>query len=270
MNEVEGLARQITSLYGTVKRARGCYLYTAKGVRLTDLYLEGGRAVLGWGSSSSSAFTLMKNVIGRGVCGSFETDFSVNAFGGKSRMSRAVSELFNSSRDAFYFYGKAECLKAAVSVSPESTGVYMPWNQNECDWSSTDCIVFVPPFAWAQNIYVLAVKSELSPAELNGSRGIPAPVETAMTRSIYDLIRELQNRSEKDWFKWDTVLSKYWERKGPYLYPKVSEVRYADFVKHCLENEIVISPVYNQPSVVPYGAERSIFRKLEKNPFAGE
>ena len=57
--------------YGTVSRARGCNLYTQKGVRITDLYLDGGRAILGRSCSASRAFKVFKNTIDRGQTGLF-------------------------------------------------------------------------------------------------------------------------------------------------------------------------------------------------------
>ena len=74
MNSKEILAENIAFKYGTVKRARGCFLYTEKRVRLTDLYQEAGRAILGWGAKGT--FTILKNVLERGITGSFYTDFS--------------------------------------------------------------------------------------------------------------------------------------------------------------------------------------------------
>ena len=61
--ELEVFASEISKRFGNVKRARGCFLYTEKGVRLTDLFQEGGRAILGWGGNS--AFTVLKNVLSR-------------------------------------------------------------------------------------------------------------------------------------------------------------------------------------------------------------
>ena len=45
MNKSE-LFIELHKRYGAVKRARGCFLYTSKGVRVTDLYQEAGRAIL--------------------------------------------------------------------------------------------------------------------------------------------------------------------------------------------------------------------------------
>ncbi|MBP5284181.1 MAG: hypothetical protein J6Y93_05900, partial [Treponema sp.] len=67
------MAEEIFKRWGTVKRARGNFLYTAKGVRLTDMFLEGGKAVLGWGSDNTSAWTVFKNILSRGLTGSYFT-----------------------------------------------------------------------------------------------------------------------------------------------------------------------------------------------------
>ena len=76
--------QEIDTRYGAVKRARGCHLYTSKGRRLTDMYQESGRAILGWGASR--AMTEFKNIVNRGITGSFPTDYS-------ARLEKAVKKL---------------------------------------------------------------------------------------------------------------------------------------------------------------------------------
>lgn len=272
------LAKEICSRFGTVKRARKCFLYTAKGVRLTDLYQEGGSAILGWGGS---VFTVFKNVLERGITGSYFTDFS-SPTKIKSQLSRAVSALFDDEREVFTFSSKSEALSAAVSISPSSVSVWRPWNPEKIDWKGVDCIVFEPPLPWAGSVYVLAVKSSVcgfdcaqspdfdnaqSPLSFSGEIFLPSPLCAAVTRSIYDLIKEIQVREEKHWFIYDMILTKYWTRKGPYLFPKIPEEKYTDFVLHCLDCNLVISPDFNQPSIVPFGADKGNFTKLKNNPF---
>lgn len=259
------LSQEIFFRFGTVKRARKCFLYTAKGVRLTDLYQEGGRAVLGWGGS---VFTIFKNVLERGISGSYYTDFSSPNGRAKSQLSRAVSDLFGDERTAFTFSSKQAALEAAISVSAQSTSVYRPWNPQNVDWRGVDCIVFVPALPWTSDIFVLAVKSDLIQEDLcMHTSFLPAPLCAAVTRSVYDLIKALQEREEKHWFIYDQIIAKYWERKGPYLFPKVPESKYADFVLHCLDCNLVISPDYNQPSIVPFGADKGNFSLLKNKPF---
>ena len=84
---------------------------------------------------------------------------------------------------------------------------------------------------------------------------------------IYDVISEIPLRKETDWFKYDNVLSKYWTRKGPYLFPKMNEEMYKKFVAHCLDCSILINPEYNNPSIIPFGADIGVFTKLKNNPF---
>ena len=261
MNE---LAAQITTLYGVIKRARGCFLYTQKGVRLTDLYQEGGRAILGWGGSS--AFTVLKNVLSRGITGSFDTDFTPRADGSqKSQLAKAVSELLASDRAVYVCASKQSALKAALSVAPQSTSVYRPWTEG-VDWKTVSAVIIEPPLAWTPQFWLLAVQKDCACGAESVRLG--APLCAAITRSLYNLIAALQTRQEKDWFVYDKVLTQYWTRKGPYLFPKVPQAQYADFVRHCLQNELVISPYYEQPSIVPFGADVGVFRKLQKNPFA--
>ena len=268
MSEKCNLAKEIFSRFGAVKRARGCFLYTAKGVRLTDLYQECGRAILGWGGS---VFTLFKNVIERGITGSYFSDFSSPNGREKSPLDKAVSALLGGERSAFTFPSKSLALQAAISVSAQSTSVYRPWNPQNVDWAGVDCVVFAPPLPWADSVYVLAVKSEKLGARLSfeGESFLPAPLCAAVTRSVYDLIKAIQIREEKHWFIYDQIITRYWERKGPYLFPKIPEERYADFVLHCLGCNLVISPNYHEPSIVPFGADKGNFTKLKNNPFEG-
>ena len=111
------LAQEISKKYGTVKRCRGPFLYTQKGERLTDLFQEKGRSILGWGKEGSSAFTILKNVLDRGITGSFETDFGLcSSKKCPSRLSKSCSELFASPRNAFLFNSK-ELAKSFIDVS---------------------------------------------------------------------------------------------------------------------------------------------------------
>ena len=271
MSEPLNISQEIFSRFGTVKRARKCFLYTAKGVRLTDLYQEEGRAILGWGGS---VFTIFKNVLERGATGSYFTDFSSPCGREKSPLDRAISALFGDERKAFTFSGKQAALEAAISLSAESTSVWRPWNPVSVDWRGVNCIVFAPSLPWASDIFILAVKSSdevLSTLTQNAAFQnqvfLPSALCAAVTRSVYDLIKALQEREEKHWFIYDQIITKYWERKGPYLFPKVPEEKYADFVRHCLDCAMVISPDYHQPSIVPFGSDKGVFSKLQKNPF---
>ena len=154
MNEIDFLAEEIFLRYGNVNRARGPFLYTEKGKRLTDLYQENGRAILGWGGSS--AFTMLKNAIDRGATGSFKTCFS-------GRLEKSVNALFfGCERKVFIFAKKSDCLSTAVKISPQNTFVWKPWSEVAFENDNADCIIFEPPLPWTSGIYILAVKTDLA------------------------------------------------------------------------------------------------------------
>ncbi|MCR5284466.1 MAG: hypothetical protein K6D95_02610 [Treponema sp.] len=258
---------EVYNRYGSIKRARGCYLYTNKGIRLTDLYQEEGRAILGW--EGGSAFTFLKNILSRGQTGSFICE-------DHSRLEKAVCELLSSDRKIFCFHSKSDALNAGLVFASESTSVYRPWNslnQKEA-FSNTGAFIIAPPLPWSETNYILAVSTRIieeNPDKLllvKGAVNLPFALAAAYTKSIYNLIKALQERTEKDWFIFDPVLTKYWERQGPYLYPKLKQSEYSTFVLHCLDCGIVISPDYNTPSIVPFGADRGVFTKLKNSPFS--
>ena len=47
----------------------------------------------------------------------------------------------------------------------------------------------------------------------------------------------------------------------------MEEQEYGEFMLHCLDCGIVISPDYNVPSIVPFGADKGVFTALKNAPF---
>ena len=263
---------ELYKLYGTVTRARGYFLYTKKGVRITDLFQENGCAILGW--EGGSAFTHFKNVLSRGQTGGFITEEQNHPV----RLVRAVSELTDTARCVFVFHDKISALKAGLAISPQNTSLYKPWPcESAQPVSKVDCAVIVPPLPWTDTVYLLAVRAELIPEDVRPTSGtgtfipesikLPFALETAVTRAIYNLIAAIKEREEKDWFIYDTVLTRYWERQGPYLIPKVPAEKYDAFVLHCLSLGLAINPDHNGTSIVPYNVDRGVFTKLKNSPF---
>lgn len=253
MEETAFLADSIASRYGSIKRARGPFLYTAKGQRLTDLYAEGGRAILGWGGSP--AVTVFKDVLSRGICGSYRTDWD-------KRLDKALSDLLGFKAVSRVF-GSRQDAQDALDGCPV---IWRPWSGKS--YAECPAVIVEPPFPMTEGITLLAVRQETGfsrqPAR---SIAIPAPLKAALARSLYDAIRAEKERQEKDFFIYDRVLTRYWTRQGPWLTPKIPRDRYRDFLLHCLDCTLVISPRYEQDSIVPFGADPGVFRALERSPF---
>ena len=181
MASIDFLASEITKRYGTVQRARGCFLYTRKGVRLTDLYREGGRAILGW--KGGAALKVFKNTLDRGLTGSFDTDY-------EGRIARAVSSLIGDERVAYVYTDRTSALKTALTFSESSTAFWKPWNPNISDYRKIDCVIVTPPFPWASALYFIAVRPSVRRERIDAGlvpaacERIPAALAAAAVRAI--------------------------------------------------------------------------------------
>lgn len=294
-------ADEITSMYGFVKRARGCFLYTEKQVRLTDMFQEAGRAILGWGSGKSRL--MFKNALECGITGSYRTKYTnqlvkavnkilpdypnVRWYSSKDSLYRAVSSYFGmdfveplveSPVLANFADLQVSCWMRVNKISRwrpwledawYSSFMNVPFALQESVSTPQTAVVVCPPFPWSVTSFIVAYSDE-NVEKIMPSDFAPPPLLAAITRSFYDLYAELPLRSEKDWRIYDDVLLKYFDRRGPYLISKVPKERYYDFFLHCLNQHIVISPSYVYPSVVPYGADVGVFNLLKKNPFVWE
>ena len=259
--KVEKFYSEIQKRYGNITRARGPFLYTQKNVRLTDLNQEGGRAILGW---DSSAYTVFKNVLSKGLAGSFNCAY-------KGQLEKAVSELLNGKRKIFFFSHKKDATQAALLLDAQNTSVYKPFSG--VDYSGVKNVIIAPPLPWTNNFWILATASTDSSQDKNcgesGSLGqhndserFPPALVAAAARAVYDLMAAIKVRQEKDFFIYDKVLTKFFERRSCWLRPKVPQEKYDDFVLACLDAGVLVNPDYNADSLVPFGAGKGVLKKM--------
>lgn len=285
-NSPAWLRNAIDERYGFVRRARGCYLYTEKGVRLTDCFLDGGRALLGW--DGGKARTAFKDTLERGATGSYDSGMT-------SRAVTAVKKLLPAEYSIIRFYGRERArlidLKSAFSFAakgapvqlskavtvlpflditattePKVTGydsVTVVHPETGAFASQPDVVRLVAPFPWAgaPDVYAFRV-SLFKDAVLPESDVMPSALLAAFARAFADLKLALGERTEADFASFTRQLAPAFERKACYLYPKVTREAYPAFVLACLERGVVISPDYDQPSVVPYRANAGDLKKI--------
>lgn len=287
MNQGEAwLSGELAKRYGFVRRARGCYLYTEKGVRLTDCFLDGGRALLGW--DGGKARTAFKDTLERGATGSYDAGMT-------SRAVTAVKKLLPAEYSIIRFYSRERArlidLKSAFSFTakgapvqlskavtvlpflditattqPKVTGydsVTVVHPETGAFASQPDVVRLVAPFPWAGAPDVYAFRAPLfEDGALPESDVMPSALLAAFARAFADLKLALGERTEADFASFTRQLSSAFERKACYLYPKVTREAYPAFVLACLDRGVVISPDYDQPSVVPYKANAGDLKKI--------
>ena len=295
------LKDEIKKRYGNVKRARGIYLYTEKSVRLTDCFLDGGRAILGHGGGKAK--TAFKDCFERGANGFYDSGLlpafekavkqllprnftTIRLYTEKTAAPlEGISYSLESSRE------KADAALEQTSYSLESARekaepvLWRPWL--EISGKSTEqptgypkiqivhnvegdfpaIVKIVPPFPYATELCVYAFSTACGEEMLQNlpkNDIVPAPLLAAFTRGFYDLKIALGTYTENDFKANSKVFEPFFIRNQCYLFPKIPEEKYKDFVLKCLDIGIVISPDYNVPSIMPWRANSGDLKKISK------
>ncbi|MEE0998737.1 MAG: hypothetical protein UIH41_03615 [Treponemataceae bacterium] len=277
------LKNEIKKRYGNVKRARGIYLYTEKGVRLTDCYLDGGRGILGHGGGKAK--TAFKDCFERGANGFYDSGL-LPAF------EKSVKKLLPAEYTEIRLYSeKTAAMLGETSLSLDGASdktypvLWRPWldfagkiteqptgyPKIEVVYNVTGAfpaiVKIVPPFTYATDISVYAFSKACGEEMLQNlpeNDVVPSPLLAAYTRGFYDLLNSFSLFTEKDFKANSKALEPFFTRNQCYLFPKIPETQYKDFVLKCLEAGIVISPDYNVPSIIPWRANPGDIKKISK------
>ena len=303
------IKKEISARYGCVRRAYDYHLYTAKGVRLLDLYQEGGSAILGWRSGRSKLS--FKNMLDRGITGTFPTE-------AEDELVRSVQEILPQYSQVRWYNSveraRIACAaylglwseipliespllhpEASIDIGPggdsplssarsvHGVQLWRPWldeafyamsdhldsaflnNVN----SALDAMILCSPYPFAGGAVVVVFDSPEKEGRIPQESDSVAPsLLGAYARSFADLSSALYERTESQWSRFDSYITPFWDRRGPYLVPKMRPSRYPEFFASCLDSGILISPSYNTPSIVPFSADVGEFKSLRKDPKA--
>ena len=263
------LKNEIKKRYGNVKRARGIYLYTEKSVRLTDCFLDGGRGILGHGGGKAK--TAFKDCFERGANGFYDSGL-LPAF------EKSVKKLLPAEYTEIRLYSEKT---AAILEKNSNPVLWRPWldfagkiteqptgyPKIQVTYTNEDfpaVVKIVPPFTYATDIcvYAFSEKSYKNQGELPQNDVVPSPLLAAYARSFYDLLNSFSLFTENDFKANSKALEPFFTRNQCYLFPKVPEEKYKDFVLKCLDAGIVISPEYNVPSIMPWRANPGDIKKI--------
>jgi hypothetical protein len=300
------LKEAIRKRYGTVRRAYDYHLYTAKGVRLLDLCQEGGEAILGWRSGKSKL--AFKNVLDRGITGSFPTEVEdelvravqevlphygiVRWYSSRERARIACAAYLGLWSDIPFIENPLLHPEASIDIGPSGDSplsaaktvhgvpIWRPWLdeafysmndrvdqaflRNANDTLDTMVLSSPLPFAGGCTLAVFAgtESGESGKPHPLPSDSIAPPLLAALARAWCDLSSALFERTESDWSRFDGFIEPFWDRRGPYLVPKMRPSRYPEFFERCLDRGILISPDYRTPSIIPFIADAGEFKAL--------
>ena len=274
---------EIRKRYGNIRRARGYYLYTEKNVRLLDLWLDGGKAILG--RRTGQANLVCKQFLDKGLTGFLPTKADV-------QLRRALEALLPDYPVIRWYetQGKAERIAAsAMPAGQNGTRQPLPIWRPFLDLDSAsdpqepiaDGIMLVTP-AYPVPCGIIAAGSRFEES-LPPSDVLFPPFAYSLARAFFDLKHKMEEFQLKEIKIEDghhseaagrcarvshTIVKKrqaalnrkaeaerlipgVWEQKGWYLFPYIPEAEYPAFFLQALDAHVLISPEYGTPSILP-------------------
>lgn len=214
------LYAEIRARYGNVRRARGYYLYTEKNIRILDLWLDGGAALLGRRAGQSNAS--FKHFLDRGLTGLFPTKADgqllralkallpacpvIRWYAGSSKAEALVRKaLHNEAHRTVYTTVRNEQQTAVHNeayriahddAAQNSTAPLLPvWRPflaygDESSVPCTDRIMLIPP-AYPVPCGIIAAGSDFEKM-LPPSDALFPPFAYSLARAFFDLARKIE------------------------------------------------------------------------------
>jgi len=253
----EDYSKIVYELFGNVRRARGFYLYTDKNVRLLDMYLSDGRAILG--HKTGRVLTTFKRELDKGVFGVFPSNsLSLLKRALKSLFPQYESLIFATKEKAIYI------MEEFFSITPENIVIYRHFLEKDFG----TCFLFLPYPSLNTTIVLYKNMKETPP--LKEDFILPAEASSIAT-FIYDVIASKKRRvngayvhsmcskktfkkeekTKKEINKLLPLLNAFFDVEGQYLFFKGKNEVYKNFFISALENHILLSPSTATPSIFP-------------------
>ncbi|MCF7928573.1 MAG: hypothetical protein K9L68_06340 [Spirochaetales bacterium] len=275
--------------YPIIRRARDYRLYDDKGRRYLDLYLDGGRAIMG--HRPGHAAGALKNSLDRGLSAAYPAvEFS--------RLERALQELVPGYGVCRWYAGFERAVSAVmdwsgteqsgevprlwdpasspesawddrrsgggqVSLSPRLASLWRPFLGAGTQAASEPPgalfpVLPLPGSGWLQPVLFCGPKAPEDTMQSGPPPSDPIPpfYAAAMSRAAYDLKTFLSD-SEYTESYWSLFDHECWERRGPYLrinaalLARSGESGYAELVRKMLQRGVLLPPDPRIPAVIP-------------------
>ena len=230
-----------------VLRARDYHLYLENGKRLTDLWLCGGKAILG--HKPPLVLKELKNAAERGL-------FSPLPHPLEGRFLKALGALFPNR--AFRLYSNEASLYEALeraalerAALSENAPFWRPFLDAEEEAAIVKAPLFIPvlPCPLGPEALVLDKSAE---ASFPQSELISPVLLAAATRSLYNLAAEIKAGKRERFVKiGKALLNSAWKRRGIYLTIDIETTQYEALFRRFLEGGFLLPPSLLEPAILP-------------------
>jgi hypothetical protein len=257
----ESIVRNRLRLLPPIRRARLWRLYAedrtaGRPWRFLDFWMDGGRSLLG--AKGSGIGTAAKAAIDTGLTRPFP---SVR----EARLQRALMSRYPGYAAVRFFRDESRAIAAAAAILPEGEilPVIMPFAEYLAGTSEAASHGLALPRVATPRLPcpailapgVLLFENADEARAVEGELAPPLALACAH-RSLLELDRFSVNYSETLWKRTDRRLGPYFERRGPYLFPRTGEGRrpaedYDRLFIAALGAGVLLSPDLELPSIVP-------------------
>jgi len=237
-----------------INRAKGFHLYEDTGRRYLDFYQDNGRAVLGHRPNNLSSH--LKNVLSKGLLAETPSKYAY-------RLGKAMKSLLPEYPHARVYEHrlKTERVLSAAGLLPPDTPVpdilfpsgretaravlWRPFLEDTAVFP--EIVVPLLPFPGGFAPSVICFRE--GPGPLFPPSDACSPFLLAgLTRIVYDLLREIQERDREGWSSFEKP---GWERTGPYLLPPRDGAGPLELFKRCLREGVFLNPSPEGPNIIP-------------------
>jgi hypothetical protein len=260
MTEMANNDEELLRLLPRVLRARDFHLYTGGGKRLVDLWLQGGRAVLG--HKPPGVLLELKNAAERGL-------FSPFPHPQERRLTKALAVFFPGR--SFRFYNDPSSMYKALEKALSAEG--KPFNRSAIPdpafpasdaekatvslWRpfvepGTKAQILIPVLPWPLAPAVLVLNKSLDSSFPQGEL-IPPVLLAPAARAAYDLAAQIRSRnpSRQRYYRVEKAATGVWQRREIYLTTRVDCEKYAELFRNFLEAGFLLPPQASEPVILP-------------------
>jgi len=262
-----------------VLRARDFHLYTEGGKRLVDLWLDGGKAVLG--HKPPRVLLELKNAAERGL-------FTPLPHPLERRLTKALAVFFPD--HSFRFYNDTLSMLQAINN-------YLP---NECAFLKAETIhdpafpgsndrktiaalwrpfveptpnapILIPVLPWPLGPAVLALDKSLGATFPQGEL-IPPVLLAPAARALYNLAAKIGNPDRQRLYRIEKAIagvvpgesaeSGLWQCRGIYLTTRVDREKYTQLFQSFMEAGFLLPPSASEPAILPTSMSKGEETKL--------
>ncbi len=249
----EGRVRDRLRRLPPIRRARLWRLYAEDGRRFLDFWMDDGRSILG--AKGTGIGTTAKAALDTGLTRPFP---SIR----ESRLEKDIHERYPDYPAIRLFRDEARATAAAAPLlaADESLPILRPFAK---ELAGVEFLGKASPHVAMPRVAMprLPCPAALAPAVLlfkepeSADRvegDIVSPFVLACAhRALAEFDRFLADYSEALWKKVDRRLGPYFERRGPYLFPRSLPADYDRLFDAALGAGVLLSPAPERPSIIP-------------------